>query len=179
MSGPNAIENMERNAYGDVIGNENHKGNSFAVENPHTGEEYIFDSEILVGADWSRMYGFSDGMFTPEEIQKYYEAAMAIKTFYIESDEPRDLGDEIEHDWIQEIWDQVNPGIKLLTHSIKTDEICSLKVGAWTGNQYTVIVYLTPDMTPEDGGSLELWTPNLTDEMKAMALNSPYTFNAP
>jgi len=40
-------------------------------------------------------------------------------------------------------------------------------------------VYLTPDMTPEDGGSLEVWTPNITDEMKAMALNTPFGFGRP
>ena len=26
-----------------------------------------------------------------------------------------------------------------------------IHVDGWTGNQYTVIHYLTPDMTPEDG----------------------------
>jgi hypothetical protein len=48
----------------------------------------------------------------------------------------------------------------------------------WVGSQYTVIVCLTPDMKPEDGGSLELWTPNLTDKIKALACNTLYTFNA-
>ena len=52
------------------------------------------------------------------------------------------------------------------------------QIDSWTGNEYTVIVYLTPDMQPEDGGSLELWTPNLNDKMKAMACNTLYTFDA-
>jgi hypothetical protein len=47
---------------------------------------------------------------------------------------------------------------------------------SWTGNQYTVIVYLTPDWHPDDGGTIEFWTPNLTDEMRASAINTPYGF---
>ena len=29
-----------------------------------------------------------------------------------------------------------------------------IHIDGWTGEQYTVIVYLTPDMKPEDGGVL-------------------------
>ena len=32
-------------------------------------------------------------------------------------------------------------------------------------------------MQPEDGGTLDLWTPNFTDDMKAMAINTPYGIN--
>ena len=81
------------------------------------------------------------------------------------NDFPDGLGSEIKHDWIQEIWDRVNPGIKILSHSINTNNDSSWlpkwQINSWTGNEYTVIVYLTPDMQPEDGGALELWTPNL------------------
>ena len=31
-------------------------------------------------------------------------------------------------------------------------------------------------MTPEDGGSLEVWTPNITEEMKAIAFNTQFGF---
>ena len=32
-------------------------------------------------------------------------------------------------------------------------------------------------MKPEDGGSIEFWTPNLTDEQRAMAVQTPYGLN--
>ena len=32
-------------------------------------------------------------------------------------------------------------------------------------------------MQPEDGGTLDLWTPNFTDDMKAIAINTPYGIN--
>ena len=57
------------------------------------------------------------------------------------------------------------------------NESCEFKVNAWAGNEYTVVVYLTPNLQPTDGGSSELWTPNLTDKTKAMAINTQYTFD--
>jgi hypothetical protein len=86
---------------------------------------------------------------------------------------------EIEQDWVQEIWDNINPGLKLIRHYLNghgPNQSGGIHVDGWTGNQYTVIVYLTPDMTPEDGGSLEVWTPNITEEMKAIAFNTPFGF---
>ena len=44
-------------------------------------------------------------------------------------------------------------------------------------DQYTVIVYLTPDCTRDDSGSIEFWTFNLTDEMRAITVNTPYGFS--
>ena len=128
---------------------------------------------ILVGQDWTAMHSHRDGEFTSEEIQKYYDIALDMKLNEA-NDYPDGLGSEINQDWIQEIWDRINPGVRLLSHSIKTNERCDIKVNSSSSNEYTTIVYLNPDMTPEDGGSLELWTPNLTDEMKIMANNTPY-----
>ena len=132
---------------------------------------------ILVGQDWTGMHSHRDGEFTSEEIQKYYDIALDMKLNEA-NDYPDGLGSEINQDWIQEIWDRINPGVRLLSHSIKTNERCDIKVNSSSSNEYTTIVYLNPDMTPEDGGSLELWTPNLTDKMKALACNTLYTFNA-
>ena len=135
------------------------------MDNPRTGEKYTFDVDVLKGNDWTGMSQNADNLFTPEEIENYYDIAMDMKLNEA-NDFPDGLGSEIKHDWIQEIWDRVNPGIKILSHSIKTNNDSSWlpkwQINSWTGNEYTVIVYLTPDMQPEDGGALELWTPNLT-----------------
>ena len=135
------------------------------------------DEEVLlVGQDWTAMHSHRDGEFTSEELKNFHE--FAVKGPSSAYKDLTDLGPEIKDFWIKDIWDRVNPGVKLLSHSIKTNQKCSIKVNASSSNEYTTIVYLNPDMKPEDGGSLELWTPNLTDKMKAMACNTLYTFDA-
>ena len=174
-------EEFERTEFtNNIIGNKD-GGDKFVMDNPRTGEKYTFDVDVLKGNDWTGMSQNADNLFTPEEIEKYYDKAMDMKLNEA-NDFPDGLGPEIKHDWIQEIWDRVNPGIKILSHSINTNNDSSWlpkwQINSWTGNEYTVIVYLTPDMQPEDGGALELWTPNLNDKMKAMACNTLYTFDA-
>ena len=167
--------NLKRDAFGNVIGNVN-DSEGFVITSPRTDEEYSFHTSVLTGADWTRMFNSADDIFTPEEIQNYYDIALDIK-LNEGNDFPNGLGSEIKHEWIQEIWAKVNPGVQLLSHSINMNESCEFKVNAWAGNQYTVVVYLTPDLQPTDGGALELWTPNLTDKTKAMAINTQYTFD--
>ena len=176
---------------------------SFFATSPETGEQYEFDNSVLAGGDWSGTFDNYDGAFTPEQIQKYYDIAMDMdweNEWYSTPDMKADknrvgykhisLGGsdtervdyEIEQDWVKEIWDEINPGLKLIRHYLNghgPHQSGGIHVDGWTGNQYTVIVYLTPDMTPEDGGALEIWTPNITDEMKAMALNTPFGFGRP
>ena len=176
---------------------------SFFATSPETGTQYEFDNSVLAGGDWSGTFDMRDGTFTPEQIQKYYDIAMSMdweNKWYSTPDMKADknragykhisLGGsdtertdyEIEQDWVQEIWDEVNPGLKLIRHYLNghgPHQSGGIHIDGWTGNQYTVIVYLTPDMTPEDGGALEIWTPNITDEMKAMALNTPFGFGRP
>ena len=172
----------------------------FKATSPETGVQYEFDNSVLAGGDWSGTFDNYDGAFTPEQIQSYYDKAMAMEwqdgwysTPDMKSDKNRvgykhiSLGGsdteridyEIEQDWVQEIWDNINPGLKLIRHYLNghgPNQSGGIHVDGWTGNQYTVIVYLTPDMTPEDGGSLEVWTPNITEEMKAIAFNTPFGF---
>jgi len=172
----------------------------FKATSPNTGEKYEFDNSVLAGGDWSGTFDNYDGAFTPEQIQSYYDKAMAMEWqdgWYSTPDMKADknrvgykhiaLGGsdtervdyEIEQDWVQEIWDNINPGLKLIRHYLNghgPNQSGGIHVDGWTGNQYTVIVYLTPDMTPEDGGSLEVWTPNITEEMKAIAFNTPFGF---
>jgi hypothetical protein len=169
--------NLQRDALGNVTGNMDDLGDAakFVITSPRTDKEYSFDISVLTGADWTRMFNSADDSFTTEELEKYYEFAMHGASLKYKN--RNDLGSEIKDFWIQEIWDRVNPGINLLSHKIKYDQSCKLKVNAKVGSQYTVIVYLNPKMEPYDGGALELWTPNLTDEITAMAVNTQYTFN--
>ena len=176
---------------------------SFFATSPETGQQYEFDNSVLAGGDWSGTFDNYDGAFTPEQIQKYYDIAIDMdweNEWYSTPDMKADknrvgykhisLGGsdtervdyEIEQDWVKEIWDEINPGLKLIRHYLNghgPHQSGGIHVDGWTGNQYTVILYLTPDMTPEDGGALEIWTPNITDEMKAMALNTPFGFGRP
>ena len=144
------------------------------ITNPETKEKYEFDSSILEGGDWTGMSQNADNIFTSEELKNYHE--FAVKGPSSAYKDQKDLGPEIKDFWIQEIWDKVNPGVRVLSHYLETGPL-DLN-NECVGSQYTIIVCLALDMKPEDGGSLELWTPNLTDKMKAMACNTLYTFNA-
>ena len=144
------------------------------ITNPETKEKYEFDTGILEGGDWTGMSQNADNIFTSEELKNYHE--FAVKGPSSAYKDQKDLGPEIKDFWIQEIWDKVNPGVRVLSHYLETGPL-DLN-NECVGSQYTIIVCLTLDMKPEDGGSLELWTPNLTDKMKAMACNTLYTFNA-
>ena len=173
------------------------------VQNPATGQDHIVEAGVLIGGDYSAMFDNYDGAFTPEQIQKYYDTAMAMewedgwystpemkaegkssgyKHIALGGSDTERVDYEIEQDWVQEIWDEINPGLKLIRHYLNghgPNQSGGIHLDGWTGNQYTVILYLTPDMTPDDGGALEIWTPNITDEMKAMAINTPYGFGGP
>ena len=170
----------------------NNKEDKFVVTHPDTKKEYAFDPSILAGADWSNAFQSNDGDFTPEQIKKYYDAAMAMdwqdgwystpemkkegksagyKHITLGGSDTERVDYEIEQDWVKEIWDNINPGLKLIRHYLNghgPNQSGGIHLDGWTGNQYTVIVYLTPDMTP-----------NITDEQKALAINSPYSFGNP
>ena len=175
----------------------------FKATSPETGVQYEFDNSVLAGGDWSGTFDKRDDTFTSEQIQKYYDKAMAMdwqdgwystpdmkadknrvgyKHIALGGSDTERIDYEIEQDWVKEIWDEINPGLKLIRHYLNghgPNQSGGIHLDGWTGNQYTVIVYLTPDMTPNDGGALEIWTPNITDEMKAMALNTPFGFGRP
>jgi hypothetical protein len=148
--------------------------NLVVIKHPETDETYSFSPDILEGGDWTGMSQNADNLFTSEEIKNYHQ--FALKGPSSAYKDQTDLGPEIKDFWIQEIWDKINPGVKVLSHYLETGPLDMSN--EWVGSQYTIIVCLTPDMKPEDGGSLELWTPNLTDKIKAMACNTLYTFNA-
>ena len=49
------------------------------VQNPATGQDHIVEAGVLIGGDYSAMFDNYDGAFTPEQIQKYYDTAMAME----------------------------------------------------------------------------------------------------
>ena len=164
------------------------------------GKFSAIDAGNMIGKDWHRTIRASDGTIDERDIKKYYNIAMNLdwqdgwysseemksqaktsgyKHIHLGGSDTERVEYEIEQDWVKEIWDQVNPGMKLLRHYLNghnKGQSGGIHIDGWTNNQYTVIVYLTPDWQPEDGGSIEFWTPNLTDEQRAMAIKTPYGF---
>ena len=112
--------------------------------------------------DFHNTINAQDDHFTEEEIQKYYNKAI----------------EDNEQDWVKEVWERIStPDLKLLSvnlNSLKAGESNDIQIDGLIPNLYTIIVYLTPDMQPEDGGTVEFWTPNLTDEIKAAATDTPF-----
>jgi len=112
--------------------------------------------------DFHNTINAQDEHFTEEEIQKYYNKAI----------------EDNEQDWVKEVWERISASdLKLLSvnlNSLKAGESNDIQIDGLTPNLYTIIVYLTPDMQPEDGGTVEFWTPNLTDEIKAAATDTPF-----
>tara|TARA_Y200000002_G_C22569663_1_gene616082 strand:+ start:316 stop:1032 length:717 start_codon:yes stop_codon:yes gene_type:complete len=165
------------------------------------GGYHVADASNLTKKDWHKTIRASDGTIPEEDIKKYYDIAMKLdwQDGWYSSDEMKKeaktpgykhihLGGsdtsreeyEIEQDWVKEIWEQVNPGMKLLRHYLNghhKGQSGGIHIDGWTADQYTAILYLTPGWEPEDGGTLELWTPNLNDEQKAMAISTPYGLN--
>ena len=153
---------------------------------------------IIQSKNFTSQIQASNGTIPAEDIKRYYDTAMAMewKDGWYSSDKMKEEGKtpgykhiplggsdtkrvdyEIEQPWVKEIWDKVNPGVKLLRHYLNghgKNQSGGIHVDGWTEGQYTIIVYLTPDWQPEDGGSIEFWTPNLTDEMRAAAHDTPW-----
>ena len=182
------VPNLNQSKSGDVM-----------IKTPD-GKFSSIDGGNMIGKDWHRTISASDGTIDERDIKKYYNIAMKLdwqdgwysseemkseaktpgyKHIHLGGSDTERVEYEIEQDWVKEIWDQVDPGVKLLRHYLNghsKGQSGGIHVDGWTNNQYTVIVYLTPDMQPEDGGSLELWTPNLNDEVRAIAVNTPFGF---
>jgi len=174
-------------------------GGDVMVKTPD-GKFSSIDAGNMMGKDWHRTISASDGTIDERDIKKYYNIAMNLdwqdgwysseemksqaktsgyKHIHLGGSDTERVEYEIEQDWVKEIWDQVNPGMKLLRHYLNghdKGQSGGIHIDGWTNNQYTVIVYLTPDWQPEDGGSIEFWTPNLNDEMRAIAVQTPYGF---
>ena len=167
------------------------------IKNPD-GSYATTDATNLKGHNWHKTIRASDGTIPEEDIKRYYDIVMKLdwQDGWYSSEEMKaqaktpgykhiHLGGsdtsreeyEIKQDWVKEIWDKVNPGMKLLRHYLNGHnkyQSGGIHIDGWTSDQYTAIVYLTPDWQPEDGGSIEFWTPNLNDEQRAMSINTPY-----
>ena len=145
----------------------------FEITDTKTGKVFTVNADALTGGDYHQVIRHTDDTIPEEDIKRYYENAVEkFKTSeHTHSDE--------DWDWIRDLWKQVNPGVELVDSYIHSYNKSTHKVNptAKEGNTYTIIVNLTPDLQPEDGGTLDLWTPNLTDDMKAIAINTPYGIN--
>ena len=177
------------------------EGTLMEITQPGTNKKFTYPAMALAGGDYHKIIQASDGLLSEEDIKRYYNTVMKMdwqdgwyssdkmkkeaktpgyKHIHLGGSDTEETDYEIEQDWVKEIWDKVDPeNVKLLRHYLNghhANQSGGIHLDGWTGDQYTVIVYLTPDWTPDDGGSIEFWTPNLTDEMRAMAVNTPYGF---
>ena len=141
----------------------------FEITDTKTGKVFTVSADALTGGDYHQVIRHTDDTIPKKDINRYYENAVLKDGQKIYLDE----------DWVRDLWEQVNPGIDLTDSYIDIYNKSTNKVypTAEVGNCYTVIVNLAPDLQPEDGGTLDLWTPNLTDDMKAIAINTPYGIN--
>ena len=177
------------------------EGTMMEITQPGTDKKFTFPALALAGGDFHKIIQASDGTIPEEDIKRYHDIVMKLdwqdgwystpqmkkeaktsgyKHIHLGGSDTEDINYEIEQDWVKEVWDKVNPGLDLIRHYLNGHyggQSGGIHVDGWTGDQYTVIVYLTPDWRPEDGGTIEFWTPNLTDEMQALAVNTPYGFS--
>ena len=141
----------------------------FEITDTKTGKVFTVNADALTGGDYHQVIRHTDGTIPKEDIKRYYENAVLKDGQKIYLDE----------DWVRDLWEQVNPGIDLVDSYIDVycDSTNKVYPTAEVGNTYTIIVNLAPDLQPEDGGTLDLWTPNFTDDMKAISINTPYGLN--
>ena len=154
------------------------------------------EAQTITG-DWTNNISVSD-LFSKEEVEKYYKIIKGLdwkKGWYsnFEAKEKKEtdgywhihLGGSdkdrkefiIEQDWVQEIWDKINLDLKVLRVYLNghyAGEPGDIHIDGWTPDQYTVLVYLNPNITPHHGGTIEFWTPNLTAEQQAYSMDTPY-----
>ena len=195
------ITNQAKNESTKVEAKDLPEGTMMEITQPGTDKVFTFPALALAGGDYHKIIQASDGTIPDDEIRRAYGTAMALnwqdgwystpemkkeaktpgyKHIHLGGSDTEETDYEIEQDWVKSIWDKVDPGVKLLRHYLNghhAGQSGGIHIDGWTGDQYTVIVYLTPDWTPDDGGSIEFWTPNLTDEMRALAVNTPYGFS--
>jgi len=141
----------------------------FEITDTKTGKVFTVSADALTGGDYHQVIRHTDDTIPKKDIKRYYENAVLKDGQKIYLDE----------DWVRDLWEQVNPGIDLVDSYIDVycDSTNKVYPTAEVGNTYTIIVNLAPDLQPEDGGTLDLWTPNFTDDMKAISINTPYGLN--
>ena len=149
----------------------------FEITDTKTDKVFSINASALAGGDYHKIIRATDGTIPEEDIRRYYDICMntldwedgwystpqmkkeaktpGYKHIHLGGSDTEEIDYEIEQDWVKEIWDQVNPGAKLLRHYLNghhAGQSGGIHIDGWTGDQYTVIVYLTPDWRPEDGG---------------------------
>tara|TARA_B110000046_G_scaffold146129_1_gene153371 strand:- start:244 stop:975 length:732 start_codon:yes stop_codon:yes gene_type:complete len=150
----------------------------FEITDTKTGKVFTVSADALTGGDYHQVIRHTDDTMPEKDIKRYYENA--IEKFKTGKHRLKEWNQvDLDEDWVKDLWEQVNPGIDLVDSYIDVYNESTNEVNptAKVGNTYTVIVNLTPNLQPEDGGTLDLWTPNFTDDMKAIAINTPYGIN--
>ncbi len=146
------VPNLNQSKSGDVM-----------IKTPD-GKFSSIDGGNMIGKDWHRTISASDGTIDERDIKKYYNIAMKLdwqdgwysseemkseaktpgyKHIHLGGSDTERVEYEIEQDWVKEIWDQVDPGVKLLRHYLNghsKGQSGGIHVDGWTNNQYTVIV---------------------------------------
>ena len=160
------------------------KPSKFEITDTKTGKVFTISADALTGGDFHEVIRHTDDTIPQKDIKRYYESALEKLKLHHQTDVDylsASLYQKInlDEDWVKDLWEQVNPGIDLVDSYIDVYNESTNEVNptAKVGNTYTVIVNLTPNFQPEDGGTLDLWTPNFTDDMKAIAINTPYGIN--
>ena len=156
----------------------------FEITDTKTGKVFTVNADALTGGDYHQVIRHTDDTISQNDIKRYYESALEklklhhqTEVNYLSASLYQKIN--LDEDWVKDLWEQVNPGIDLTDSYIDIYNKSTNKVypTAEVGNCYTVIVNLAPDLQPEDGGTLDLWTPNFTDDMKAISINTPYGLN--
>ena len=143
------------------------EGTMMEITQPGTDKKFILPALSLAGGDYHKVIRATDDTIPEEDIKTYYD----IFTKMDWQDGRINFGNILHTKWVQEIWDKVDPeGVEVIDHylnfndskGLSSNHSSKVDLDSWEGNEYTVIVYLTPDWTPDDGGSIEFWTqPNI------------------
>ena len=109
----------------------------FEITDTKTNKVYTVNANALAGGDYHQVIQASDNTIPEEDIKRYYDIAMKMdwqdgwystpemkkeaktpgyKHIHLGGSDTEKIDYEIEQDWVKEIWQQVNPGIKLLRH---------------------------------------------------------------
>ena len=113
-------------------------GTMLEVSQPGTEKKYTFPALALAGGDFHKIIKSSDDTIPEEDIKRYYDIVMKMdwqdgwysseqmkkeaktpgyKHIHLGGSDTEEVEYEIEQDWVQEIWDKVDPeGVKLLRH---------------------------------------------------------------
>jgi len=112
------------------------EGTMMEITQPGTNKKFTYPAMALAGGDYHKIIQASDGIFSDQDIKRYYDIVMKMdwqdgwysseqmkkeaktpgyKHIHLGGSDTKDVDYEIEQDWVKEIWDKVDPeNVKLL-----------------------------------------------------------------